>query len=78
MECTNRFLRGESDLREFWKDAKEGDGRKVHRIHDDRSDEGLEVWLGPEEVAEVEGPISARQTDTHDHQTERARVELAT
>lgn len=77
MQDANMSPRGEPDLGNVRENAKNGDGGKVHRIHNDRSNEGLEVGFVPEEVAKFKSLIPAPQTDARSHQTERARAELA-
>ncbi len=74
----DRYFGCESDFRKICESAKEGNGREIRWIYNGGVNERLEVRFGLENVAEVEGLISALQRDMCDHETEGARTELAT
>lgn len=65
------------DFREVRDDAEERAGREVAEFHSYGTNEGLEVWVVPEEVAKVKDSVPALEVNIiGDQKTESARTEV--
>ena len=78
-EGGDRFRRGELDCSKIGESVRAGKGREVVWVHNYRLEVVLEVRVHPQAVDERKRIISALEGDMPtDHDTERARTELAT